>query len=85
MWPAQVLDYYLGTVDSGQVRAASRVGSAPERAKRSCEADFFLSEFAVHAGQVDQARELLKGVVTGCKLFDVVYSAALAELNLLSK
>ncbi len=46
---------------------------------------FFLSEFAVHAGQVDQARELLKGVVTGCKLFDVVYSAALAELNLLSK
>ncbi|MCS6325592.1 MAG: tetratricopeptide repeat protein, partial [Nitrospira sp.] len=85
MWPAPMLEYYLDAVDSGQVQAASRIGSGQDQAKRACEAEFFLSESIVHAGQVDQARERLKSVVAGCKLYDVVYSAALAELNLLSK
>ena len=84
-WPTALLDYYLGTMDSEQVRAVALNGPAREKEKRICEAEFYLGEFAVHKGQPTVARTLLEAVLAGCRPYDVVYSAAVAELKLVPR
>lgn len=77
-WPTVLLDYYLGNVSAEQIRAAAL--TAP---KDVCEADFFLGEASFHHGQTTAARELLERVTLRCRSFDVVFGAAIAELQLL--
>lgn len=85
LWPTQLLDYYLGRASVEQVRAASQLGASGELLKRTCEADFFVGEFAGHNGRTTDARTLLEGVKSRCRPHDVVYGAAVAELALLDR
>lgn len=85
IWPTSLLDYYLGIIDSARIRAAARVGPAREQGKRTCEADFFLSESIAHTSQPNEARKLLQDIIEECKAYDVVYGGAVAELKLFSK
>ncbi len=80
-WPSHLLDYYIGKLDSNQIREAAQVGFLGERSKRACEAAFFLAESEVHRGEKSTARKKLQTVTDTCKQYDVVYGAALAELK----
>lgn len=83
IWPGAMLDRYLGLLDGDQVRVAAQQGTNREKAKRDCEASFFLGELAVHNGQIQQARNALREVTSGCGPAETVYSAAVAEAKLL--
>lgn len=85
LWPTALLDYYLGRASAEQIRVAAQEGPDPESVKRRCEADYFLGEFDFHNGRIAEARALLEGVKTRCRLHDVVYGAAVAELALLPR
>jgi lipoprotein NlpI len=81
-WPSQMLDYYLGNLDSNQIRQSARLGPLGDPAKkRACEAEFFLAESNVHKADTSVARKQLQSVIEKCKPYDVVYGAALAELK----
>jgi lipoprotein NlpI len=84
-WPSVMLDFYLGALDAEGVRAAAQQGNSAGQAKRDCEANYFLGEFALHNNQPERARYLLHEVTTSCGPDEVVFSAALAESKLLSK
>lgn len=82
-WPGAVLDRYLGLLDGNQVKAAAEQGTNRERSKRDCEARFFLGELALHEGEIQQARDALREVTSGCVPAETVYGAAVAEVRLL--
>lgn len=82
MWPTTLLDFYLGKLDSARIREAAREGPPADKAKRECEAEFYLADAAVHAGEVGPGRHQLEAVTLNCRRHDVVYGAARAELRL---
>jgi tetratricopeptide (TPR) repeat protein len=84
-WPGAMLDRYLGLLDRDQVKAAAQQGTNREKSKRDCEASFFLGELAVHNDQIQQARNALREVTSGCGPAETVYSAAIAETKLLPR
>lgn len=82
-WPGAILDMYLGLLNGDRVKAAAQLGANRNKAKRDCEAGFFLGELAVHNGQIEQARNTLREVTLNCGPAETVYSAAVAEVKLL--
>lgn len=82
-WPSHMLDYYLGKLNADQIRQAAQLGPPAEYAKRNCEAEFFLAESSAHTAERSRSRKQLQIVSETCKPYDVVYSAALAEMKLL--
>ena len=80
-WPKALLDLYLGKLDADGVRSAAAEGSPKDRARRKCEAEFYLAEFAVHNGELSKGRRLLEEVSSQCRQYSALYSAAQAELR----
>ena len=81
LWPGPVVDLYLGTSD-GEQTLAKALATADETTKHACEADFFVGDYEGHRGDSTRSKELLERVVTKCRAFDAVYSAAQSELQL---
>lgn len=81
LWPSQVVDLYLGTSDDKQVASAAQATN-DSTGKHSCEADFFVGDYEGHRGDPTRSKELLERVMTKCRAFDTVYSAAKSELQL---
>lgn len=81
LWPSTVVDLYLGTSNGEQIVSAA-LATKDETGKHACEADFFVGDYEGHRGDSIKSRELLERVVTKCRAFDAVYSAAQSELHL---
>jgi lipoprotein NlpI len=81
VWPKALLDLYLGKLDADSVRSAAAEGPPKDRARRTCEAEFYLAEFAVHSGELSTGRRLLEEVSSRCRQYSALYSAAQAELR----
>lgn len=84
IWPTAVLDFYLGTMNGDQLRAAVPAGPPRDRDKWTCEAEFFVGEFQAHKGDRNEARKILERVVSTCRPHDLIYGAAVAELRLIT-
>lgn len=81
LWPSKVVDLYLGTSDAEQVVSAA-LATNDDTGKHGCEADFFVGDYEGHRGDSTRSKELLQRVVTKCRAFDAVFSAAQSELQL---
>jgi lipoprotein NlpI len=84
-WLRALLDLYLGKLDADSVRTVAVDDLSNDRVERKCELDFYLAEFAVESGLSSEARRVLEAVSSECKEYDVLYTAAQAELQFLTK
>lgn len=80
-WPSTVVDLYLGASNAEQIVSAA-LAAKDATGKHACEADFFIGDYEGHRGDSMNSQELLKRVVTKCRAFDTVYSAAQSELQI---
>lgn len=80
-WPASVLAFYLGKLDADRARQDAERGAAADVARRRCEADFYVGEFLSHSDKDADGRRILQAVVDRCRAVDVIFAAAIAELN----
>ena len=86
VWPGALLDYYLGTSSSDDVRKSAASATPQRRERFVWEANFFIGEPRIHdVAAASDARKLLERVTSECKAHDVIYGAALAELRLAAK
>jgi lipoprotein NlpI len=60
VWPAAVVDFYLGKIDAQGLRAAAGQGDAKARTGRQCEAEFYIGELvlAQASGQLIKADQI---------------------------
>lgn len=84
-WPGAVLDLYLGNMDVERVLQLAQGGVALQAAQRLCEADFFIGEFLRHNGKTPDSRNMLQSVRAKCRPTNIVFSAASAELDEMSR
>jgi lipoprotein NlpI len=80
-WPGPVIEFYRGKISADDVLAAARAGDEKTQRDQRCEADFYLGEHAVLAGDKDEARRLLSEAVSNCDRRFIEYAGAKAELG----
>ena len=62
-WPGAIFALYHGRTTPEAVRAAAERESDPVlRARRICDADFYLGEYQLEKGAADEARRLLQSL-----------------------
>ena len=79
-WPGAAIDLYLGTSSAEQMASAVQA-TKDDTGRHGCEADFFVGDYEGHLGNAETSKEMLERVVSKCRAFDSVYSAAKAELQ----
>jgi lipoprotein NlpI len=79
-WPGAVIEFYRGRLAANDVLAAAGMGDAKTQHDQRCEADFYLGEHALLAGDKDKSRELLQAAVDSCDRRFIEYAGAKAEL-----
>jgi lipoprotein NlpI len=84
-WPGIVIKYLLGRAPRDAVTAATRDSDPKRQRELECEAGFFVGEYVLLAGDVEQAKTLFRSAVeTGVTTF-VEYTGAQAELRRLGQ
>jgi lipoprotein NlpI len=84
-WPGPVVQFYRGTMDEDDLLSAAREGDAKARHDQQCEADFYLGEHALLAGDKDKGSRLLTEAANTCDHRFIEYLGAKAELERLAK
>lgn len=67
---------------SRQQVASAALATNDDTGKHAGEADFFVGDYEGHRGASTRSKQLLQRVVTNCRAFDAVFSAAQSELQL---
>jgi lipoprotein NlpI len=81
-WPGAIFALYLGKSTPEAVRAAAERETDPAlRAKRTCDADFYLGEYQLEKGAADEARRLFQSAADGCPASAREAAFARFELN----
>ncbi|HUL05436.1 MAG TPA: tetratricopeptide repeat protein [Candidatus Acidoferrum sp.] len=84
-WPQAVYQYFIGAVDSAEVQIRALNSHDPLiRARQTCEADFYLGEFAALRGDTAAAKAALTRAMTDCPAASeerVAAETTLAELG----
>ena len=81
-WPGAVLDLYLGMLTPTETLAKAQEGAPEDFEKRICEAQFYAADYGIHRGASNEAIDIMKGVISRCRAFALVYGAAQAEVHL---
>ena len=81
-WPGAVLDLYLGALTPTETLAKAQEGAPEDSEKRICEAQFYTADYGIHRGASNEAIDVMKGVISRCRAFALVYGAAQAEVRL---
>ena len=81
-WPGAVLDLYLGALTPSETLAKSQEGAPEDSERRVCEAQFYAADYGIHRGALDEAIDIMKGVISRCRASALAYGAAQAELHL---
>ncbi len=80
-WPAVVIKYILGQATRDAVTAATRDSDPKRQRELECEAGFFVGEYLLLAGDIDQAKTLFRSAIeTGVTSF-VEYRGSQTELR----
>ncbi len=79
-WPGPVVDFYRGKAGADDVFTVARAGDAKTQRDQICEADFYLGEHALLAGDKDKGRDLLQQAAGSCDRRFIEYAGAKAEL-----
>jgi lipoprotein NlpI len=79
-WPGPVIEFYRDRIGIDDVLAAAHAGDAKAQRGQLCEANFYLGEHALLAGDKGEAARLLGAAVDGCDHRFVEYPAAKTEL-----
>lgn len=82
VWPGAVLDLYLGALTPTETLAKAQEGAEEDSGRRLCEAQLYAADYGIHRGALTEALDIMKGVVSRCRSFALVYASARAELNL---
>jgi len=82
VWPGAVLDLYLGALTSTEMLAKAQEGAEQDSERRLCEAQFYVADYGIHRGATNEALDIMKGVVSRCRSFALVYGSARAEISL---
>ena len=80
-WPGPVIDFFLGKSSADQVLSAAQVGDTKTQHDQQCEADFYLGEHALLAGDKDEGKHLLGEAAGSCDHRFIEYAGAKAELS----
>jgi tetratricopeptide (TPR) repeat protein len=84
-WPQAVYQYFIGKIDSAEVRIRALNSDDPRiRERQTCEADFYLGEFAALRGDAAAARAALSRAKADCAAASeerVAAETTLAELG----
>jgi tetratricopeptide (TPR) repeat protein len=84
VWPAPIVDFYLGEIGlPALLAAAENIGQGPSSGP-VCEANFYAGELAIIADNKDDARALLQRAREICPIWYVEYGAAETELATLA-
>lgn len=81
-WPGPVLDLYLGALTPTEMLAKAQEGGEQNSDERLCEAQFYAADYGIHRGASNEALDIMKGVVSRCRSFALVYGSARAEIGL---
>ena len=81
-WPGAVLDLYLGALMPAEMLAKAQEGAEQDSERRLCEAQFYVADYGIHRGATNEALDTMKGVVSRCRSFALVYGSARAEISL---
>lgn len=82
-WPKPVLDLYLGAMDPERAYAAANIQLSGADASRVCEAKFYFADFKRHHTPTSNVQSLFEPIVTECRLNNLIFNAARAELGTL--
>ena len=82
VWPGAVLDLYLGALMPTEMLAKAQEGAEHDSERRLCEAQFYVADYGIHRGATNEALDIMKGVVSRCRSFALVYGSARAEIRL---
>jgi len=80
-WNAAIARFYRGEIDRAQLYAAAADPDATTARDQLCEADFYVAQGRLIAGDTREARVLLEKARDGCPHDFVEYTAAVAELK----
>ena len=80
-WPGPVIELYRGKISRDDMLAAAKTGDEKAQRDQQCEADFYLGEHALLAGNKDEAGRLLGDAVSNCDRRFIEYAGAKAELS----
>ena len=82
VWPGQIAALFVGDGTPEMVRrAAEAAPGAYELALRQCDADFYIAEFHLLKGAIDEARTLLQSAATVCPAWTGTAGLAKSELK----
>jgi lipoprotein NlpI len=80
-WPGPVIEFYRGRIGAEDVLSAARTGDPKAQRDQGCEADFYLGEHALLAGDKDEARRRLSAAVDTCDRRFIEYAGARTEMD----
>ncbi|WP_407123024.1 hypothetical protein [Bradyrhizobium sp. STM 3561] len=79
-WPAPVVNLFLGTTTSEQVRAAAEDANPVKKKGQVCEANFYIAERALQSGSREEALKLFEQAAADCPRTFIEKPAADVEL-----
>jgi tetratricopeptide (TPR) repeat protein len=80
-WPRPIASFLARRLSAAELLMAAQLGDAKTRANRVCDANFFLGEDAVAAGQASDARRYFQAARKACPTASPSYTGAIAELR----
>jgi len=82
VWPAAVLDLYLGALTPTEMLTKAQEGAEQDSDRRLCEAQFYAADYGLHRGASTEALDIMKGIVSRCRPFALAYGSAQAEISI---
>jgi tetratricopeptide (TPR) repeat protein len=80
-WPQPVVAFMARKLSGAELLMAAQLGDARTRTDRVCDANFFLGEDAVAAGQARNARHYFLAASKACPITSPSYTGTVAELH----
>ncbi|NTZ86059.1 tetratricopeptide repeat protein [Burkholderia metallica] len=80
-WPRPVIDFFLSRIDADQLRAAAAKGDAEAPGTHQCEAETYIGEMNMQAGNVEEAARNFETAVSLCPISWAEYDLAKFELK----
>jgi lipoprotein NlpI len=85
VWPGAIIALYLGQITPPQVLAAAAKGDERKQREQSCEASFYLGEYALLRIEIAEAQRYLRKAQETCPAGFVEHIAAQSELKRILK
>jgi lipoprotein NlpI len=79
-WPQPVIHLYTGKLDETQLFAAAQDPDEKKKRDQECEANYYVAQKRLLAGNKDGARELLKKASADCPRDFIEYNSAVSDL-----